>query len=291
MSLAARREPPGAFSRLASVELRGRVGELVDAAAAESSGSAAPAVIAAFATYLSRMTDIDDVVLSLPVSARNTAKLRSAAGMVSNVVPLRVGVSDDMAIGRLITDAQTALTGALRRQLYRHEDMRRDIGQGTGERGLFGPSVNLMMFQSEVNLGETVGQMHVLTTGPVEDLAVNIYPGADGNALRLDLEANPRLYSDDDLRRHLDRFVDLVERMLGSDRTTPLGEITVGSADEIAMITDEWNATDHPVESEVLGDIWRRQARATPTRPPCTSVRRRGRTANSAPTSPASPVI
>ncbi|MCX6470066.1 MAG: amino acid adenylation domain-containing protein, partial [Corynebacteriales bacterium] len=267
VSLAARREPPGAFSRLASVELRGRVGELVDDAAAESSGSAAPAVIAAFATYLSRMTDIDDVVLSLPVSARNTAKLRSAAGMVSNVVPLRVGVSDDMAIGRLITDAQTALTGALRRQLYRHEDMRRDIGQGTGERGLFGPSVNLMMFQSEVNLGETVGQMHVLTTGPVEDLAVNIYPGADGNALRLDLEANPRLYSDDDLRGHLDRFVDLVERMLGSDRTTPLGEITVGSADEIAMITDEWNATDHPVESEVLGDIWRRQARATPDAP------------------------
>nr|GLK34209.1 hypothetical protein GCM10017611_10540 [Rhodococcus wratislaviensis] len=45
--------------------------------------------VAAFAAYLARMTGVDDVVLSLPVSARTTARLRYSGGSVSNVIPLR----------------------------------------------------------------------------------------------------------------------------------------------------------------------------------------------------------
>ncbi|MEH3156192.1 MAG: amino acid adenylation domain-containing protein [Gordonia paraffinivorans] len=260
MSLASRREPPGEYSRLASVELTGRVADLVDAAAAEAAGSPAPAVIAAFSVYLSRMLDVEDVVLSLPVSARNTAKLRSAAGMVSNIVPLRVQVPAEASIASVLTDTQTALTGALRRQLYRHEDMRRDLGQGTGERGLFGPSVNLMMFQSQLDLGEATGAVHVLTTGPVEDLAVNIYPGAAGHRLRIDLEANPRLYDDVDLAEHLDRFVGLLESFLGADRDAAVGTVSVGSPEELDTVVRRWNATEHPVADDVLPAL--RQARA-----------------------------
>ncbi|MBJ7287716.1 amino acid adenylation domain-containing protein, partial [Williamsia sp.] len=264
ISLSPRREPPGEFSRVVSQELSERVDDLLAQVARDNLGSSAPAVIAAFAVYLGRMADTDDVVLSLPVSARNTAKLRNAAGMVSNVVPLRLAVSDSATVTELITAAQTGLAGALRRQLYRHEDMRRDIGQGTGERGLFGPSVNLMMFQSTLDLGDVVGHVNVLTTGPVEDLAINIYPGAQDKRLRIDLEANPRLYDDEDLARHLARFTELLEQMLTVDRDTAVGALTVGSAAEIDTVTRVWNATDHPVAATTLAALWRAQAERTP---------------------------
>ncbi|MFP3670903.1 hypothetical protein SB717_38110, partial [Priestia sp. SIMBA_032] len=81
-------------------------------------------------------------------------------------------------------------------------------------RGLFGPSINLMMFHPILELGDVVGHLHVLTTGPVEDLSMNLYPGVSGSNLRVDFEANPQSYSDADLTRHHERFTDFLGRLL-----------------------------------------------------------------------------
>ncbi len=264
LSLAQHRAAPGDYSRVASMTLPDDTAQLLDEAAREAAGSTAPAVIAAFAAYLARMTDSEDIVLSLPVSARNTAKLRRAGGMVSNIVPLRLTVSPETTIEELTRTVQTELTGALRRQLYRHEDMRRDIGQGTGQRGLFGPSVNLMMFKPVIDLGDVVGHTHVLTTGPVEDLSMNIYPGVHGSNLRVDFEANPQSYSDDELRRHHDRFIDFLGQVLRVGPDTTVGALNLGSPAEIAATMEQWNSTEHPVEVRDLTQMWARQVALTP---------------------------
>ncbi len=60
----------------------------------------ATAVIAAFAAYLAQMTGREDVVLSLPVTARTNAVLRRSGGMTSNVVPLRLTVSADTTVSQ-----------------------------------------------------------------------------------------------------------------------------------------------------------------------------------------------
>ncbi|WP_156148942.1 non-ribosomal peptide synthetase [Rhodococcus sp. MEB064] len=177
--------------------------------------------IAAFSAYVSRMTGATDVVLSLPVSGRSSAILRRSGGMVSNVVPLVVRVDDTATVAGTVDAVQRELTGALRRQRYRHEDIRRDAGELTNTRGLFGPTVNLMMFDNEMVLGEVRGSYHVLTTGPVEDLAMNLYPAPGGdNELQIDLECNPNLYSQravDDIRS---RFLTFLRRFseAGADR-------------------------------------------------------------------------
>ena len=48
--------------------------------------------MAAFALYFARGTGTEDVVLSLPVTARTNRVLRGSGGMISNVVPLRLAV-------------------------------------------------------------------------------------------------------------------------------------------------------------------------------------------------------
>src|SRR5699024_584397 len=148
----------------------------------------APVFIAAAATYISRVTGTDDVVLSLPVSSRTTAAMRNSGGMVSNVVPLRVQVRPEGTVGELVASVQTELMGALRHQRYRHEDMRRDAGFDSTHRGFFGPAVNIMLFHSEVRFGGATGHLNVLSTGPVEDLAINIYQSVAGSETHVDFE-------------------------------------------------------------------------------------------------------
>ncbi|MFC7449339.1 non-ribosomal peptide synthase/polyketide synthase [Rhodococcus daqingensis] len=231
ISLAGGTAPAAALAVVAGGELTDRL----HASAQHRGPDFTPTVVAAMAAYLSRMTGADDVVLSLPVSARTSAVLRRSGGMVSNVVPLRVSITPRTTIGELVAAMRLELTGALRHQRYRHEDLRRDLGSA-GERGFFGPAVNIMNFHSEIALGRATGRFHVLSTGPVPDLSVNIYPAVAGRSTRIDFEANPNLYGEDELDRHRDRFLDLLERLLAADPATrvfDLDVLTVGERTEL----------------------------------------------------------
>ncbi|MFC9516515.1 non-ribosomal peptide synthase/polyketide synthase [Nocardiaceae bacterium NPDC056970] len=195
----------------------------------------ASVVIAAVGAFLSRLTGEDDVVLSLPVTARTTAKLRRSGGMVSNVVPIRLDTGGGVTCAELARRVQIELTGVLRHQRYRHEDMRRDAGAGGGRRGFFGPAVNVMMFHDTVRLGRDTGRLHVLTTGPVEDLSVNIYPAAAGVGAHIDFEANPNLYSPGDLTAHHARFLEFLTAFVESAGSA-VGDVDVVHADERAAL-------------------------------------------------------
>ena len=167
--------------------------------------------VAAFASYLARMTGAEDVVLSLPVSARTTACLRHSGGSVSNVIPLRLNGIGSATVSRAVDTAEACLAAALRRQRYRREDIGRDLASGGVELLHFGPVVNVMMFSKEITLGAVRGTVRVLTTGPVADLAVNIYPGSEGVAARIDFEGNPALYDDAELTGHHARFLTFLQ--------------------------------------------------------------------------------
>lgn len=194
-------------NRLVRHEMSPRLVAQIEGAAERWESAGVPIVAAAFAAYLSRMTGRTEVVLSLPVAVRTTAKAKRSGGTLANVVPLRVHVDPRIEPAELVRRLQIEMTGALRHQHYRYEDMYRDAtGVNAGRPG-FGPIVNIMLFHREIVLGDVVGEYNVLTTGPVEDLAVCIYPGVAAQNLRIDFEANPARYDADELERHHERFL------------------------------------------------------------------------------------
>ncbi len=130
------------------------VGRTLDSANATAKADefSSAAAVAAFALYFARGTGTEDVVLSLPVTARTNRVLRGSGGMISNVVPLRLAVTATTTVAELSAAASLELTGALRHQRYRTEDMRRDRGLGA-ERGFFGPAINIMNFHPKWSWG------------------------------------------------------------------------------------------------------------------------------------------
>ncbi|WP_256993671.1 non-ribosomal peptide synthetase [Rhodococcus sp. 06-418-5] len=161
-------------------------------------------VIAAFAAYLARMNDTDDVDLSLPVSARPTALLRRAGSSLSHVVPLRLPGVGSATVNNVVKSAEVAIGAVLR-----HQRSRPPVSEsGHAVRaGRFGPTINVMMFANTVAVGDFDGEIDILTTGPVSDLAVNIYPGRGGERPRIAFEANSNVYTPSDLARRHERFL------------------------------------------------------------------------------------
>ncbi|MFE2960514.1 amino acid adenylation domain-containing protein [Nocardia tengchongensis] len=225
-----------AHPRLLSGALPESTAALLDSLTAARSTSPAPVVVAAFAAYVGAMTGAGEIVLSLPVSGRTTATLRRSGGMVANVVPLRLRLSPTATVGDLLGATQGELTAALRRQRYRQEDIFRDLGWAMDEVAGFGPTVNLMLADTRIRLGGVTGQLHVLTSGMIDDLFVNVYPGTGGEPTHIDFQANPNRYDEPELAALHARFLAFLHRFLAGGADQPLTALSAVSEQERAAL-------------------------------------------------------
>ncbi|MBB5915118.1 amino acid adenylation domain-containing protein/non-ribosomal peptide synthase protein (TIGR01720 family) [Nocardia transvalensis] len=249
VTLAGREAAVDAQPNLVSGALPTATAGLLDAVAERQQSSAAPIIVAAFGAYLGAMTGAGDVVLGLPVSGRTTATLRRSGGMVANVVPLRLRLDPAQTVGDLIRATQGELTGALRRQRYRQEDIVRDLGWAMDEVTSFGPTVNLMMMDSRIALGSVTGRLHVLTSGLIDDLFVNVYPGVGGESTHIDFQANPNLYGEPELATQHERFLAYLSRFLTAGPDTPVAAIPATSDAERADLAPARGPVGTPVRT------------------------------------------
>ncbi|WP_338837336.1 amino acid adenylation domain-containing protein [Gordonia polyisoprenivorans] len=218
---------------------------------AEKLTTTLPALIATtLAAYFARVTDSDDVVIDLAVAARTVAALRNTPLPTLNFVPVRTGVGSASTVGDALRSTQSALMGALRHQRYRRDDIVADHGGP-----ISGPVLNIMMFDRMIQFGEVTATFHSLTTGPVDDLSLNIYPDTDGDpsvdgSLVVELEANPNRYDEADVVEHHRQIVAL----LGEVATALVegGEVAV---DDLPLVVEQPTAVSIPTRPRVLTEI------------------------------------
>ncbi|MEV5378992.1 amino acid adenylation domain-containing protein [Streptomyces nondiastaticus] len=195
-------------------------------------------IVAATAAYLHRMTGARDITVGLGVTGRDTALSQEIPGMVSNVLPLRLAVRPDTVFSNLVRQASQEVFSVLRHQRYRYEDLRRDLDLFRDDRRLFGPVVNIMPFDYDLRFGDSPATSHTLSAGQVEDLSITVYQRAKTQGPRIDFDANPALYEDDELAAHHQRFL----RVLDADADQPVGAMELLSPQEHHLLA-AWNDT------------------------------------------------
>lgn len=226
--------PAGPRARETRHELPAELAARLTAAGDRFGVGAAALVMTAVSLYYARLTATTDTVLSLAVSGRTTALLRRSGGMVANIVPLRVPVPRNATVGDVVDAVRLAASGALRHQRFRYEDIARESEPEFG-RGIVGPVINIMMFPADVRIDGVDARVHVLTSGPIDDLFVNFYQHGAGAPIHVDFAANPRLYDQDSLDRHHARFLALLDSLLAADPGTAVAELCYFTPDEAGL--------------------------------------------------------
>uniref|UniRef100_UPI0024540847 non-ribosomal peptide synthetase n=1 Tax=Nocardia flavorosea TaxID=53429 RepID=UPI0024540847 len=264
-SLAGRSAAPAARNGVVQGPLTDDQNAALGEAVRRYESSPAQELIAAFAAYLAQWNSAEDVILSLPVTARTTALMRRSGGVSSNIVPLRLHVGAETTIADLRRQVQLEVSGALRHQRYRHEDIRRDsAGGGVVTTEFFGPWVNIMLFQDELRLGDSVGSLHVLSTGSIEDLGVNFYQSIGGTRSHIDFETNPNLYTAEEAGRHHTRFLEFFERFLAAAADAPVWQLAITTAAERVATVETWNDAAREVPDTTLPALLDAQIARTP---------------------------
>lgn len=221
-------------------------------------------IVAAVAAHLHRVTGIRDITLGIPVSARHGADARQVPGMVSNELPLRVGISPEKTVGELVREVAVELRSLLRHQRYPYGDLRRDLRLLDEGRHLFGPMVNIMPFDFDVTFAGNPITVHNVSNGPVGDLCLAVYERSDGSGLHFSFDANPALYESGELALIQERFLALLTAMATADPGLPLGRLDTLTPPEIDTALSAAGAPARPVGPATVTAVFAAQAARTP---------------------------
>ncbi|PJY99311.1 non-ribosomal peptide synthetase [Bacillus vallismortis] len=229
------------------------------------SGTWHEVMIAVTAVYVHRMTGAEDVVLGLPMMGRIGSASLKVPAMVMNLLPLRLSVSSSMSFSELIQQISREIRSLRRHHKYRHEELRRDLKLIGENHRLFGPQMNLMPFDYGLDFAGAQGTTHNLSAGPVDDLSINVYDRTDGRGLRIDIDANPEVYSEFDIQLHQQRILQLMQTASAGEDML-IGQMELLLAEEKKQVIREWNETAKPEKLRSLRDMFERQAILTPER-------------------------
>ncbi|MCY8128299.1 amino acid adenylation domain-containing protein, partial [Bacillus spizizenii] len=148
---------------------------------------------------------------------------------------------------------------------YRHEELRRDLKLIGENHRLFGPQINLMPFDYGLDFAGAQGTTHNLSAGPVDDLSINVYDRTDGSGLRIDVDANPEVYSESDIKLHQQRILQLLQTASAGEDML-IGQMELLLPEEKKQVISEWNKTAKSEKLLSLQDMFEKQAILTPER-------------------------
>ncbi len=169
-------------------------------------------LLAACLLCVSVHTGAQDLCIGVPVMNRLASRAVGLPCLWMNILPLRFSVTSEMDLLALARQVQTQLQRVRPHQRYRYEQIKQDRAEQGGnplaaQTQLFGVVLNLLPFQAAPQFsfeGSVVHcQHHALAAGPVPSLAINLAPDFAKGSLRLELEANPQIYSNADLAQLL----------------------------------------------------------------------------------------
>lgn len=218
-------------------------------ALAEASGQPWPDVLTAVtALYALRMAGTAQTVIGVPFMGRMGSASARATATVMNVLPLRVAAAPDALLVDVIRELALAQVRARRHGRYRSEQLRRDLGLLGGQRRLHAALVNVQPFYKPLSLAGVRVSLEILGTGPIDDITIG-FRGDGAQALDLEIEAHPTLYSAASVDAHLARLQAFLE---AATQARTVGDIPLASPAEARRHLFDLNATDHPVPDTTL---------------------------------------
>ncbi|MCX5230621.1 non-ribosomal peptide synthetase [Streptomyces sp. NBC_00233] len=220
-------------------------------------------LLAAVAAHLHRAGGEQDLVLGLPIAARDDEVSATVPGMVSNIVPLRLAVHPGTTGAALVAQVRETVADAVAHGRYRAEDLARELGLVDGVPELVGPTVNILPRSENLRFADHRAELRPEWLGPVSDLAFSFAEGADGRGYSLHLDVDADVCDAAALADHERRFLALLDAF-AADLDRPVGRIELTTDAERARLLDEFGVAPREVPELSWPAAFERQVRRSP---------------------------
>ncbi|HED3219812.1 TPA: amino acid adenylation domain-containing protein, partial [Raoultella ornithinolytica] len=214
--------------------------------------------------WLGRLCNRMDYAAGFIFMRRMGSAALTATGPVLNVLPLAIHIDGQETLAELALRLSAQLKKMRRHQRYDAEQIVRDSGKAAGDEPLFGPVLNVKVFDYVLDIDGIEAVTHTLATGPVNDLELALFPDESGG-LSLEVLANKARYDQTTLRAHVARLSALLTQF-AADPALRCAEVNLLSADETAQLA-QVNDTGVALPTTTLSALVAEQAAKTPDAP------------------------
>ncbi|MDU4314784.1 MAG: amino acid adenylation domain-containing protein, partial [Klebsiella michiganensis] len=220
--------------------------------------------LALTALWLGRLCSRTEYAAGFIFMRRMGSAALTATGPVLNVLPLAVTIDAGETLAELAARLAGQLKKMRRHQRYDAEQIVRDSGKAAGDEPLFGPVLNIKVFDYQLDIDGVQAITHTLATGPVNDLELALFPDEAGG-LSLEVLANKQRYDKQTLGNHIARLSALLAQF-ADNPALRCGDVNMLSAAEAEQL-QRVNATAVDLPLTTLSARVAEQAAKTPDAP------------------------
>lgn len=226
--------------------------------------------LALVALWLGRLCSRMDYAAGFIFMRRMGSAALTSTGPVLNVLPFGVRLDAAESLPALAQRLAGQLKKMRRHQRYDAEQIVRDSGRAAGAEPLFGPVLNVKIFDYQLNIPGVQAQTHTLATGPVNDLELALFPDENGG-LSIEILANKQRYDAEMLAQHASRLIGLIEQFADNPALCcgDAGMLLPTEHERLAKIND----TTVEIPSTTLSALVAQQADKTPDAPALADAR------------------
>lgn len=198
-------------------------------------------ITALVACYLRRVSESDDVVMGFPTRGRHTPAQRGTPTMLSNELTLLVEIAVTDTFADVLAQVDQRVGFLLGHQKVRGEEVLRRARRHDAAVRRPNVVLNVMSFSTSVDLGDAVGRIEQLSTGPVRELSADIYRLDDD--IRISLATDGSTLGSDDIARHSKRLAHLFASAASLDPSVTVADLDILPAAEREEL-ERFSATD-----------------------------------------------
>ncbi|SHJ39429.1 enterobactin synthetase component F [Roseomonas rosea] len=213
--------------------------------------------------YCRRIGGEGEAVLGVTFMNRFGSAAARVPATLMNVLPLRIRMDEALPLHQSVEEVAVQLARLRRHGRYRGEQLRRDLGRVGAGRRLHGAIINIQPFHEIPEFPGLTAELHLLGTGPVDDITFDLRTDPGAATLRLDVEANPSLYSAEETAAHAVRAAHFVSAALTAGC---LADVPTATPEEARRLIETVNETGHPVPDTTLTALIEAAVAAHPER-------------------------
>lgn len=199
-------------------------------------------LIAITALFLYRITGEQDLLVGCPMTGRSSKAARRYAGMMSNVLPLRLTIDPSATLAELVEQVQARVLSMVRHQNYRGEELSQELGLINVDDALVLTHINILPFEYDMTFGGLPVQANNVSLGPLDDLSINVCDRGAEHGLELCIDANRALYDDVTLDGHFQRLMHFYTTVTKVTQQSSLGDYPIMMREDLAQ-WQSWNDT------------------------------------------------
>lgn len=165
--------------------------------------------------YLARRTG-GEALIGLPYPARASEGMATLPCTIANVLPHHLQLDEQTPLPDWLARQSARMAQGRSHGRYRSELLRRELGL-TGMTRLYGPVIKVQPFEKPPSFPGLECRLHILGTGAVDELVLT-FRGEPEAGMTFDLDANPALYSPQELHEQGNRIEAFLTAALQADR-------------------------------------------------------------------------